>query len=206
MPGELFLIRHGETEWSRSGQHTSRTDLPLTEQGRVHAKALGEILKGMLPATNFALVLASPLRRAMDTAHLAGYQPEIEENLHEWDYGSYEGLTSGDIQKTAPGWTIWTGPVPGGESPAQVGARADRVIQRCAGRARQCRPVQPRPYAARAGRALARTCARGRTPSRSGHRVCRRAGLGAHHARDPLVESDGIIGMWARESGCGRTC
>jgi broad specificity phosphatase PhoE len=131
MPGELFLIRHGETEWSRSGQHTSRTDLPLTEQGRVHAKTLGEILKGMLPATNFALVLASPLRRAMDTAHLAGYQPEIEKDLHEWDYGSYEGLTSGDIHKTAPGWTIWTGPVPGGESPAQVGARADRVILRC---------------------------------------------------------------------------
>jgi broad specificity phosphatase PhoE len=130
MPGELFLIRHGETEWSRSGQHTSRTDLPLTEQGRVRAKALGQILKGMYPG-GFALVLASPMRRAIDTCHLAGYQPEIEDNLREWDYGSYEGLTSGDIQKSAPGWTIWTGPVPGGETPAQIGARADRVIQRC---------------------------------------------------------------------------
>jgi broad specificity phosphatase PhoE len=130
MPGELFLIRHGETEWSRSGQHTSRTDLPLTERGRVRAKALGEILEGMVPS-GFALVLSSPMRRAIDTCHLAGYQPEIEDNLREWDYGSYEGLTSGDIQKTAPGWTIWTGAVPGGESVAQVGARADRVIHRC---------------------------------------------------------------------------
>jgi broad specificity phosphatase PhoE len=130
MPGELLLIRHGETEWSRSGQHTSRTDLALTDRGRVRAKALGEILKGMFPS-GFALVLSSPMRRAIDTCHLAGYQPEIEDNLREWDYGSYEGLTSGDIQKTAPGWTIWTGAVPGGESAAQVGARADRVIQRC---------------------------------------------------------------------------
>jgi broad specificity phosphatase PhoE len=131
MPGELFLIRHGETEWSRSGQHTSRTDLPLTEAGRVHAKTLGGILKGLLPPSGFALVLSSPMRRALDTCHLAGYQAETEDNLREWDYGSYEGLTSDDIQKSAPGWTIWTGPVPGGETPAQIGARADRVIQRC---------------------------------------------------------------------------
>ncbi|HEY1755454.1 MAG TPA: histidine phosphatase family protein [Bryobacteraceae bacterium] len=130
MPGELFLIRHGETEWSLSGQHTSRTDLALTEKGRLGAKALGEILKDAHPTGGFSLVLSSPMRRALETCHLAGYQPEIENNLHEWDYGAYEGLTSGDIQKTAPGWTIWTGPVPGGESPAQVGARADRVIQR----------------------------------------------------------------------------
>jgi broad specificity phosphatase PhoE len=130
MPGELFLIRHGETEWSRSGQHTSRTDLLLTENGRLRAKTLGQTLKGMYPG-GFALVLSSPMRRAIETCSLAGYQGEIEENLREWDYGSYEGLTSGDIHKTAPGWTIWTGPVPGGETPAQIGARADRVIQRC---------------------------------------------------------------------------
>jgi probable phosphoglycerate mutase len=85
----------------------------------------------MLQERSFALVLSSPMRRALDTCHLAGYEPEIEDNLREWDYGSYEGLTSGDIQKTAPGWTIWTGAVPGGESAAQIGARADRVIQRC---------------------------------------------------------------------------
>ncbi len=131
MPGELFLIRHGETEWSLSGQHTSRTDLSLTEEGRVRAKALGQILQRTLAGSGFAMTLSSPMRRAIDTAHLAGYQPEIEDNLREWDYGSYEGLTSEDIHKTAPGWTIWTGPVPGGESPAQIGARADRVIQRC---------------------------------------------------------------------------
>jgi probable phosphoglycerate mutase len=131
MPGELFLIRHGETEWSRSGQHTSRTDLPLTEAGHLHATALGQVLKDVGPAKGFALVLSSPMRRALDTSHLAGFQPEIEDNLREWDYGSYEGLTSDDIHKTAPGWTIWTGPVPGGESAEQVGARGDRVIQRC---------------------------------------------------------------------------
>jgi len=130
MPGELILIRHGETAWSLSGQHTSRTDLPLTDEGRIRARALGQILKGMFPR-GFALVLASPMRRAIETCHLAGYQPEIEDNLHEWDYGSYEGLTSDDIQKSAPGWTIWTGAVPGGETAEQVGARADRVIQRC---------------------------------------------------------------------------
>jgi len=133
MHGEIFLIRHGETEWSLSGQHTSRTDLALTEEGRVRAKALGELLKSMLPATTFALVLSSPMQRAIETCQLAGYQAVIEDNLREWDYGSYEGLTSDDIQKTAPGWTIWTGPVPGGETPAQIGARADRVIQRCLG-------------------------------------------------------------------------
>ncbi len=149
MPGELFLIRHGETEWSRSGQHTSRTDLPLTEQGRVRAKALGETLKAMYPG-GFALVLSSPMRRAIETCHLAGYQPEIEDNLREWDYGSYEGLTSGDIQKSAPGWTIWTGAVPGGESVAQVGARADRVIQRClADSSKELARTTERPYQAR---------------------------------------------------------
>jgi broad specificity phosphatase PhoE len=131
MPGEIFLIRHGETEWSLSGQHTSRTDLPLTEAGRVSAKALGQILKDVLPASGLALELSSPMRRAIETGQLAGYQPEIENNLHEWDYGAYEGLTSSEIHKTAPGWTIWSGAVPGGETPAQVGARADRVIQRC---------------------------------------------------------------------------
>jgi broad specificity phosphatase PhoE len=131
MPGHLFLIRHGETEWSLSGQHTSRTDLPLTEKGLTRAKALGPILQRTIPPSSLALVLSSPMLRAMETAKLAGYQPELEDNLREWNYGSYEGLTSDQIQKSAPGWTIWTGAVPGGESAAQVGARADRVIERC---------------------------------------------------------------------------
>ena len=136
MPGHLFLIRHGETEWSLSGQHTSRTDLALTEEGLARAKALGPILQRMIPQSSLALVLSSPMRRALDTAKLAGYRPETDENLREWNYGSYEGLTSGEIQKSAPGWTIWTGAVPGGESAAQVGERADRVIERCCAFAR----------------------------------------------------------------------
>ena len=129
MPGEIFLIRHGETEWSRSGQHTSRTDLPLTAEGRLRAAAIGQFLGGR----QFALVLTSPLRRAIETSRLAGYEAVIEPDLHEWDYGSYEGLTSDEIHKTAQGWTIWNGTPPGGESAAQVGARADRVIERCVG-------------------------------------------------------------------------
>lgn len=127
MPGEIFLIRHGETEWSRSGQHTSRTDLALTDEGRRRARAVGALLAGK----KFALVLSSPMRRAIDTCRLAGFEPQIEPNLHEWDYGSYEGLTTQQIQETAPDWTIWTGTPPGGESAAQVAARADHVIDRC---------------------------------------------------------------------------
>src|ERR1041384_5450925 len=101
MRHELWLIRHGETEWSRSGQHTSRTDLPLTEEGERRAAELGRKLGGR----GFALVLASPLRRALDTCRLAGYQPEVAEELREWDYGDYEGKTTPEIRKTAPEWT-----------------------------------------------------------------------------------------------------
>ncbi len=125
-PGEIFLFRHGETAWSLSGQHTSRTDLPLTEHGRVLAAQLGSRLAGH----RFALVLSSPMQRALETCRLAGYTPEPEPNLQEWGYGSYEGLTSAEIHKTSPDWTIWTGTPPGGESAQQVGARADRVIER----------------------------------------------------------------------------
>jgi broad specificity phosphatase PhoE len=128
-PSEIFLIRHGETAWSLSGQHTSRTDLPLTDVGRQRAAALGAKLAGH----DFALVLCSPMRRAVETARLAGFDPQIEPNLHEWDYGAYEGLTSDEIHKTSPEWTIWTGTPPGGEPAEQVGARADRVITRALG-------------------------------------------------------------------------
>jgi broad specificity phosphatase PhoE len=122
----LWLIRHGETAWTISGQHTSRTDLPLTPEGERRA----EQLKRLLKARPFAVVLSSPMRRAVDTCHLAGYEPELTDDLREWDYGDYEGRTTAEIQKTAPGWTIWTGQTPGGESAAQVGARADRLIER----------------------------------------------------------------------------
>jgi probable phosphoglycerate mutase len=124
--GEIWLVRHGETEWSRSGQHTSRTDLPLTPEGERQAAHL----KRMLSAHTFALVLASPMKRAVDTCRLVGLTPQISDDLREWDYGDYEGLTTAEIQRTAPGWTIWTGAPPNGETVDQVAARADRVIAR----------------------------------------------------------------------------
>jgi len=125
---ELWLVRHGETEWSLSGAHTSRTDLPLTPEGERRATAVGKVLS----AQKFALVLSSPMKRARETARLAGCQPEITDDLREWDYGEYEGLTTVQIQQQTPGWTIWTMTPKGGESADQVAARADRVIARAA--------------------------------------------------------------------------
>jgi probable phosphoglycerate mutase len=126
MPSEIWLVRHGETEWSRSGQHTSRTDLPLTPEGEKQAASL----KRMLAGRSFALVLSSPMKRAVDTCRLVGLTPQISDDLKEWDYGDYEGLTTAEIQKSAPGWTVWTGTAPNGESVAQVAIRAERVIAR----------------------------------------------------------------------------
>lgn len=125
---QIYLVRHGETEWSRSGQHTGRTDIALTPLGREQAFDLGRRLAGHA----FALVLTSPLSRAADSAHLAGY-PDAEpvDDLMEWEYGGFEGRTTAEIRKDLPGWTIWTGPWRGGETPEQVGVRADRVIARC---------------------------------------------------------------------------
>jgi broad specificity phosphatase PhoE len=120
----ILLVRHGETEWSASGKHTSATDLPLTERGRAAATAL----RGQLGA--FALVLASPRRRAAETARLAGFEPELEPDLVEIAYGDYEGRTTKDIRVERPGWTVWADGSPGGETPAQAGARVDRVIER----------------------------------------------------------------------------
>jgi broad specificity phosphatase PhoE len=127
---ELFLIRHGETEWSRSGQHTSRTDLTLTEEG----KRRGLVLKTYLARKKFARVLTSPMQRARLTCDLAGFgeQAEVDQNLMEWDYGEYEGLTTDQIRKLKPDWTIWNSTPPGGESAARVGERADLVIARAA--------------------------------------------------------------------------
>lgn len=126
MPNEIWLMRHGETEWSKSGQHTSRTDLPLTKEGEERARKLREVVAGR----RFALVLSSPMKRALDTARLAGFEPEVTDDLEEWDYGAYEGLTTAQIQDKVPGWTIWRGTPPDGETAEQVGARADRVIAR----------------------------------------------------------------------------
>ncbi len=124
---ELWLVRHGETEWSRSGAHTGRTDLPLTATGRDNAVALGRYLQ----RHQFALVLVSPLQRARQTCRLAGYENAlIDPNLSEWDYGDYEGLTTRQIQAERPGWSLWTDGVPNGETAAQVAARAENAITR----------------------------------------------------------------------------
>ena len=123
-----FLVRHGETEWSLSGQHTGRTDLPMTDNGRKIVSRLEPILA----RTTFALVLTSPLRRARETCELAGLgeHAQVDGNLLEWDYGEYEGLTSDQIQTKAPGWVLFYDGCPGGEGPSQVGARVDQVIAR----------------------------------------------------------------------------
>ncbi len=128
MPGELWLIRHGETEWSRSGAHTGRTDLPLTDAGRAEAASIARRLAGK----RFALVLSSPLQRALETCRLAGYGDvaHIEPNLLEWDYGDYEGRTTADIRQKVPGWNLWIEGFPRGETIAQVAARARAVIDR----------------------------------------------------------------------------
>jgi broad specificity phosphatase PhoE len=125
---QIWLARHGETEWSRSGRHTGRTDIPLTETGRKQAAALGERLRGH----PFALVLTSPRSRAADTARLAGFGDVmvVDEDLSEWDYGDFEGRKTDEIREQHPDWTIWRGPWPGGESIDQVAARADRILQR----------------------------------------------------------------------------
>ena len=126
--GEVWLVRHGETEWSRDGRHTSTTDLPLTDDGR----KVAETLRPRLAAETFGLVLTSPRERARETARLSG-EPDalVDDDLVEWDYGDLEGLTTEQIRETYPGWTIWQGPVPGGESAADISTRLDRVVARC---------------------------------------------------------------------------
>lgn len=125
---EIYLIRHGETQWSLSGKHTGLSDIPLTEHGRQQAGLLGQ----ELGTRNFKLVLTSPLRRARETCELAGLaeRAEIEPDLMEWNYGDYEGLTSEQIHVDRPAWTIFNDGAPGGETPEQVGVRVDRVIAR----------------------------------------------------------------------------
>jgi broad specificity phosphatase PhoE len=128
VPGELFLVRHGETEWSRDGRHTGRTDIPLIESGRRRARAL----QATVGARAYALVLSSPLDRALETCRLAGLgdAAQLCDDLMEWDYGDYEGLTTPDIRARRPDWSLWRDGCPGGEDAAAVGARADRVIAR----------------------------------------------------------------------------
>jgi broad specificity phosphatase PhoE len=126
---ELFLLRHGQTEWSVNGRHTGRTDIPLTPAGENQAGSVGLTLGRMRKGP--ALVLTSPRRRAARTAELAGLVvDETTEDLAEWDYGDYEGVTTTQIRESVPGWTVWTHPCPGGETAEQVGARADKLLDR----------------------------------------------------------------------------
>ncbi|MCW2820426.1 MAG: Phosphoglycerate mutase [Marmoricola sp.] len=125
--GELWVIRHGETEWSRDGLHTSHTELELTPEGEDVARRLAQRLEGV----EFDRVLSSPRARARRTAELAGFTDvEVDDDLTEWDYGDYEGLTTARIRESVPGWTIWSHPVPGGESAEEVSHRMDRVVAR----------------------------------------------------------------------------
>lgn len=124
---DIWVVRHGATEWALNGRHTSRTDIPLTVEGRQQAAALFRVLDRQ----RFAMVLTSPRIRARETARLAGFADAlIDETLVEWDYGEYEGLTTDQIRERDPGWTVFTGTVPGGETAEEVGARAARVLDR----------------------------------------------------------------------------
>lgn len=125
--GSLLLVRHGETEWSSAGKHTSTTDAVLTEHGRDQARALRPLLRSRA----LVLTLVSPMARARETAELAGLSgARIDADAVEWNYGRYEGLTTDQIRVDRPGWTIFTGDPPGGETAAEVGARADRLLER----------------------------------------------------------------------------
>ena len=123
----VWLVRHGQTEWSRDGRHTGLTDLDLTEEGRDQARQLTGLASGL----DFDLVLCSPRRRAIQTAELAGFTPfEVCDDLQEWDYGRFEGLTTPEIRADHPDWTIWSGPWDGGETAGDVGRRASRLVER----------------------------------------------------------------------------
>lgn len=124
---QIVLVRHAETEWSKSGQHTGRTDLPLTGEGVAQARGL----RAALARYRFARVLSSPLQRAVETARLAGLEDvELDDDLREWDYGVYEGRTTAAVHEERPDWDLWSDGAPGGESPDDVAARADRVVRR----------------------------------------------------------------------------
>lgn len=125
--GDIVLIRHGQTEWSAVGRHTSRTDLDLTSRGEVEARDLAPALAGRV----FSAVVSSPRKRALRTAELAGLDPTaVDDDLAEWDYGEYEGITTPEIRRTRPDWSLWTDGAPGGESPEQITERIDRLLTR----------------------------------------------------------------------------
>ncbi len=128
---ELWLVRHAQTEWSRDHRHTGRTDIPLTEEGRAHAETLAPVLA----EHHFTLALSSPLVRARETAELAGFGERVafRDGLMEYDYGAYEGISTEEIRKERPGWYLWDDAVPDGETPDEVGARVDTVLDEVRG-------------------------------------------------------------------------
>lgn len=134
----VWVVRHGETEWSRSGRHTGRTDLPLTADGEAQARRVGGLIRSLLAGSQLDLVLCSPLLRARKTAELAGLYDgatsvgacAVLDDLREWDYGDLEGMTTAEICAAYPGWSIWEGPWPGGETSTDIAERSDRVIAR----------------------------------------------------------------------------
>ena len=125
----IYLVRHGATEWAKNGKHTGRSDIPLTEEGREQAKQFIPVFQEV----DFEQVWTSPLQRAMNTAELAGMgdRAQIDNDLHEWDYGDYEGITTPEIQKTVPDWNVFTHGCPNGEQARDVAGRANRVLKRC---------------------------------------------------------------------------
>jgi broad specificity phosphatase PhoE len=125
-PPELWIARHGDTAWTVSRQHTSSTDLPLNEAGEAAASALA----GKLAGRDYDLVLSSPMKRALDTARLAGFDPVVDDRLREFGYGEYEGVTTAEIHETRPGWDLWRDGAPGGETVEEVGRRLDEVVER----------------------------------------------------------------------------
>jgi len=127
---EIWLGRHGETEWTIGGRHTGTTDIPLTDQGREQARRLGESFAGV----EFGLVLSSPMSRAADTARLAGLEATLDDRLVEWDYGNYEGRTTAEIKRERPEWNLWRDGCPGGECAADVGARLEPLLDELRGR------------------------------------------------------------------------
>lgn len=131
LPRQLWIVRHGETEWSRSGQHTSFTEMTLTDHGREKAREVAPLLSSV----EFCRVFSSPMERALETADLAGFpDPDLSEDLREWNYGSYEGVTTDVIRKEVPDWSIWShGPPEDGETHEQVSSRADRFIEEVRG-------------------------------------------------------------------------
>ena len=174
-PLQLFIVRHGETEWALTGQHTGVSEIPLTAHGEDEARALAPAFRDLA----FTRVLVSPRQRARRTCELAGLGAlaETEPNLAEWGYGEYEGLTPAEIDARRPGWEVFRDGCPGGETPTQAADRADRLLKSLSGLAWKCRPVHPRPFRPRPRGEVDRPADRRRRPLLAAHRIDRHSRL-----------------------------